>query len=102
MKSSDRFYALGSELRLNVFRFVIKSGDDGRSAGEIAVHLDVPASTLSPHLKTLERAGLLESERQQKKLIYRVNTSELRQMIGFLVDDCCDRNPDLCGLQIAN
>ena len=102
MEEAQRFAALGNGLRLDVFRLVITAGDEGIPAGQIASRLDVPASTLSSHLKTLHQVGLLTSRRDQQKLIYTVNHSVVRELIGFLVEDCCQSQPALCGLTIKD
>ena len=96
----EQLAALGNSLRLDVFRFVIGAGINGSSAGEIAEHLRVPASTLSTHLKTLQQAELLQSERIQQRIYYSINHEQVQNLIHFLVSDCCDHNPELCGLDI--
>ena len=53
--------ALSHETRLAVFRLLVTQGPTGLPAGEIADLLGVVASTLSFHLKELDRAGLLRS-----------------------------------------
>lgn len=95
---AQRFAALGNDLRLACFRLVIRAGADGRSAGDIARHLDVAPSTLSSHLATLQRCGLLSSRRERQRVIYSVDAAVVRSLIGFLVDDCCQGRPELCGL----
>lgn len=102
MEESRQFAALGNELRLKVFQLVIANGDDGLPAGEIATSLDVPSSTLSSHLKNLQQVGLLAATREQQKLIYKVNHSAVRDLIGFLIKDCCKSQPSLCGLIIQD
>lgn len=98
---AQRFAALGNDLRLACFRFVIRAGADGRPAGEIARHLDVAPSTLSSHLATLQRCGLLSSRRERQRVIYTVDDTVVRSLIGFLVNDCCEGRPELCGLATA-
>jgi ArsR family transcriptional regulator len=94
------FAALGNPLRLRVFRFVIKAGDAGRSAGDIARALKVPASTLSPHLRVLEQAGLVRARRDATRIIYRVNPSAVQKLVHYLMDDCCQGQPELCGVSL--
>ena len=60
----DALGALAHETRLSVFRMLVKAGPDGMIAGAIAEHQSVPPSTMSHHLATLERAGLVQSERE--------------------------------------
>ena len=102
MLEAQRFAALGNALRLDVFRLVIASGDQGIPAGQIASELEVPASTLSSHLKNLQQVGLLTSRRDQQKLIYAVNQEVVRELIAYLVKECCQNQPALCGLTIEN
>jgi DNA-binding transcriptional ArsR family regulator len=101
MEEAQRFAALGNGLRLDVFRLVIAAGDQGIPAGQIASRLDVPASTLSSHRKILQQVGLLTFQREQQKLIYRVNQEAVRELVDFLVRDCCQGQPDLCGVTIG-
>src|SRR4029079_17623234 len=91
------FAALAHELRLKVFRLLIEALPDGLPAGRIAQQLGVPASTLSTHLAQLERAGLLRSWREQQRILYAVDTAGTKSLVGFLVDDCCGGQPELCG-----
>ncbi|MCG8414221.1 MAG: metalloregulator ArsR/SmtB family transcription factor [Pseudomonadales bacterium] len=100
MDESQQFAALGHPLRLQVFQLVIAHGEEGLPAGQIASTLDVPASTLSSHLKTLQQVNLLAATRDQQKLIYKINEAAVREMISFLVQDCCQNQPELCGLNI--
>jgi DNA-binding transcriptional ArsR family regulator len=90
--------ALGHETRLAVFRLLVKAGPDGLPAGRIAEALAVAPSTLSAHLAQLERAGLLRSARADRRILYAVDFIGTRRLLGFLVDDCCDGRPELCGI----
>ncbi|WP_345934911.1 metalloregulator ArsR/SmtB family transcription factor [Tistrella bauzanensis] len=90
------FQALANETRLAVFRLLMRAEPDGLAAGAIAVCLGVVPSTLSTHLKELERAGLVTVERQGRQLIYRAETGGARALIGFLIADCCGGHPDVC------
>ena len=65
--------ALSQETRLRIIRYLIGRGDEGASAGEIAEAMRVISSKASFHLSALERAGLITSERQSRKIIYRVS-----------------------------
>ena len=101
VEESLQFAALGNELRLRVFRLVIAQGKPGIAAGKIAEQLQVPASTLSSHLKTLQQVGLLIATKEQQKLLYSVDHNTVRGLVKFLVQDCCQNQPELCGLQFS-
>ena len=53
---ADQLAALGHPLRLAILRFVVQVGEGGSPAGEIQNHVELPASTLSHHLKRLVEA----------------------------------------------
>jgi DNA-binding transcriptional ArsR family regulator len=91
------FAALGQAHRLAVFRMLMEAGPAGLRAGEIAARLNVPASSLSGHLATLERAGLLHSWRVQRSILYAVDVAGTRALVTFLTRDCCGGHPELCG-----
>ncbi len=96
------FAALGQEHRLAVFRMLMEEGPSGLTAGEIGQRLGLPASSLSSHLATLERASLLRSWRVQRNIFYAVDTDGTRELITFLTQDCCGGRPELCGYEAAD
>ena len=90
--------ALAQESRLAVFRLLIEAGPAGMMAGEISEELAIPASTLSFHLKDLSQAGLLQSERHGRSIIYQANYSAMNDLLKFLQKNCCRRsNGKYCG-----
>jgi DNA-binding transcriptional ArsR family regulator len=89
--------ALAHETRLAVFRLLVRRGPDDMAAGEIAQRLAVPSPTLSFHLKELERAGLIVATRRQRQIIYATDFAGTRALLDFLIRDCCQGHPDLCG-----
>jgi ArsR family transcriptional regulator, arsenate/arsenite/antimonite-responsive transcriptional repressor len=91
------FGALAQEHRLKVFRLLVRHAPHGLPAGYIAAQVGVPASTMSTHLAQLERAGLLRSWREQRRILYAVDTEGIRQVVTFLTEECCGGRPELCG-----
>lgn len=83
------FGALAQETRLSVFRHLVKAGPEGLTAGEIATALSVPAPTMSFHLNHLLQAGLIDRRRASRNLIYTVKYDHMRDLLAFLVEDCC-------------
>ena len=88
--------ALAQESRLRAFRLLVNSGPDGIAAGEIARRLEIPHNTLSSHLAILCNAGLVTSRRESRSIIYRVDFDGTRALLAFLMEDCCQGQPELC------
>ena len=63
------FAALAQPTRLDVFRLLVEHEPDGLAAGDIARRLNVPHNTMSTHLATLTRAGLIDAERHSRSII---------------------------------
>jgi DNA-binding transcriptional ArsR family regulator len=89
--------ALAHETRLRIFRLLAKHGDEGLAAGKIAARLQLPAATLSFHLKELLTAELIRDRRAGRSVIYSVNASQTKCLLAFLLQDCCGGRPELCG-----
>lgn len=88
--------ALGHPVRLSVLRFVVQKGSDGASAGEIAEHVDLPASTLSHHLKRLVDADLLTTRNEGTFHYYAPDFTALRALTDYVWEDCCKRGKSSC------
>lgn len=81
-----------------VFRLLVRAGPDGMAAGEVAAATATTPSTLSHHLGMLERAGLVTSVRHGRSLIYAADYAGTRRLLSFLMEDCCQGLPEICGL----
>ena len=92
----DAFSALSHETRLTVFKLLLKEGEQGLSAGVIARQLEVQPSTLTSHLHILKRSGLLQSTRQQQKIVYSADLQGTRSLLRFLTQECCQGHPEIC------
>jgi ArsR family transcriptional regulator, arsenate/arsenite/antimonite-responsive transcriptional repressor len=88
--------ALASEVRLAVYRLLVKRGPEGYTPSELIEHLDVPAPTLSFHLKGLVQAGLVISRRESRNLYYSPNFERMHALVGFLTDNCCSLANEAC------
>ncbi|SCW85662.1 transcriptional regulator, ArsR family [Sphingobium faniae] len=93
--------ALAQTTRLDTFRLLVRHEPDGLAAGDIARALDVPQNTMSAHLATLARAGLVTSQRQSRSIVYRADLDALKALTLFLVKDCCGGRAELCEPLIA-
>lgn len=99
MKANDAVVALGAlahESRLAIFRILVKRGPDGFTPGELLTRIDVPAPTLSFHLRELQRAGLVESRREGRFLNYSASFEKMRTLMGFLTEKCCSLSDVEC------
>ena len=88
--------ALAHASRLAVFRLLVRAGPDGMPAGEIAREIGVLPNTLSSHLTILGFAGLIKSRRAGRSIIYSADYDRMRELLGFLVEDCCGGRPEIC------
>lgn len=95
-RHAEQLGALGHPVRLAVLRFVVQSGPDGAAAGDIAAHLDVPASTLSHHLKRLVDAKLLVARLEGTFHYYAPDFTALRALTDYVWEDCCKRGKSSC------
>ena len=92
MKTTDAVAVLGAlaqESRLEVFRFLIRSGPEGSSAGRVGEALDLHSATLSFHLNALKQAGLVTARRESRSIIYTASFARMRELVGFLTVNCC-------------
>ena len=88
--------ALGQETRLDAFRLLIKLAPDGLPAGEIGKRLGVVQNTMSAHLGVLTRSGLIRARRKGRTVEYLVDYKAVRGLFVFLLQDCCQGEPEIC------
>ncbi|WP_425508324.1 ArsR/SmtB family transcription factor [Tahibacter amnicola] len=88
--------ALAHTSRLSVFRHLVERGQDGAFPGDMAAGLQMPANTLSFHLKTLSHANLVTSEQNGRFIRYRANFPVMQELIDYLTRNCCDGDPGRC------
>lgn len=88
--------ALAQGMRLRVFRALVGAAPQGMTPGELSAMLDVPASTLSFHLKELMHAHLVTQEREGRNLIYRPSIDRMNALLAYLTAHCCQGTD--CGI----
>lgn len=84
---------LAQEARLRVFRALVGAGPQGMTPGALSALLDIPASTLSFHLKELVHADLVSVERDGRSLCYRPAFEQMNALLAYLTDHCCQGQP---------
>lgn len=90
-----RLLALGHPGRLAVFRLLVRRLPDRVPAGELAEALSLKPSTLSVYVSILARCGLIRSERAGRSVLYRADMDRMGDLLGFIVDDCCQGRPEV-------
>ena len=81
--------SIAQEARLEIFRLLVQAGANGLPAGSIGETLKIPASTLSFHLKELNRAGLINSRQESRFIYYSANYEAMDGLLGYLTENCC-------------
>ena len=98
-QAAKQLEALGNPTRLKVYRALVRAGEAGSPVGRLQSKLKIAPSTLSHHLHRLILTGLVSQERQATTLICRANYPIMRDLLGFLTEECCaDAN---CGNQVG-
>jgi DNA-binding transcriptional ArsR family regulator len=88
--------ALAQETRLSIFRLLVQAGPDGLPAGQLRESLDIPAPTLSFHLKELSSAGLATSRQDGRYVYYSAAFQQMGALMTFLTENCCQGMPGQC------
>lgn len=81
--------ALAQAHRLRAFRLLVVAGAEGLTPGALAEALELPAATLSFHLKELMQAGLLSQQRLGRNLVYRADFAQMNSLLAYLGENCC-------------
>lgn len=88
-KAASQLEALGNVTRLQIYRALVRAGEEGLPVGRLQEKLDIPGSTLSHHLKRLVDTGLVVQDRRATTLICTANYKHMNDLIGYLVNECC-------------
>src|SRR5580704_4886726 len=92
MKAKEVIAALGAlahEHRLAIYRLLVQRGPDGLPAGHIGTRLGLIPSSLTFHLQSLQRAGLISQRRESRQLIYSADFDAMNGVVGYLTENCC-------------
>lgn len=93
---AEQLGALGHPVRLAILRFVVQAGPEGAAAGAIQDHVELPASTLSHHLKRLVDAGVVQTRGEGTFHYYSADYDALRKLTAYLWEDCCKGAKNAC------
>jgi len=81
--------ALAHEHRLAIYRLLVQCGPDGLSAGTIAERVRLLPSSLTFHIQSLQRAGLVTQTRVSRQLMYAADFSAMNSLVDYLTENCC-------------
>ncbi len=95
-RHAEELSALGHPARLAILRYVVQGKPEGTPAGDIQDHLDLPASTLSHHLKRLSSTGLIQARSEGTFIYYTADYEALRALTSYIWEDCCKRGKGCC------
>jgi ArsR family transcriptional regulator len=98
-QAAARLEALGNPTRLQVYRTLIRAGDAGLAVGKLQERVGVAPSTLTHHVQKLMSVDLVRQERHGVSLICRANYDAMRDLVGYLADECCADSG--CGSEAA-
>lgn len=83
MSIANAYRALGDPTRREILR-LLREGE--MPAGELAGHFEISWPSVSRHLKVLEAANLVSSERRGGNIIYSLQTSVLEDIATEVAD----------------
>lgn len=87
-----RLRVLADPTRLEVLRQLL---DVPRNVSELIARIDVPQSLLSHHLRVLREAGLVETERRGREIVYRLAPDVRPRLRARKLDlGCCQLSFD--------
>jgi ArsR family transcriptional regulator, arsenate/arsenite/antimonite-responsive transcriptional repressor len=104
MKSTtaiEAFGALAHQHRLDIYRTLVKRGSAGLAAGTIAERVGLLPSSLTFHLQSLQRAGLISQQRAGRQLIYSADFGAMNSLLAYITDNCCAESGETCGIACA-
>lgn len=81
--------ALGNPTRLKIYRALIRAGGAGMPVGRLQDRLKIAPSTLSHHIKALVVVGLVTQTREGTTLVCHANYELMRELLNFLMAECC-------------
>lgn len=89
VEAAQGFAAIGSEPRLEVLLVLVRAGPDGLNVGDIQKRLDIPASTLTHHLRFLAAAGLIEQTKDGRSIRNLAAFVRIEELAAYLLRECC-------------
>ena len=89
IKTVEALAALAHEYRLAIYRLLVETGPEGMSAGDIADRIGLVPSSLTFHVQSLQRAGLITQRRLSRQLFYAADFGAMNELVDYLTENCC-------------
>lgn len=83
MGFGETFKALSDPVRREILMLL---KDKPLTAGEIVSHFNLTGATVSYHLSTLKKAGLIAEQREKNYIYYELRVSVLEEVLLWLSD----------------
>ncbi len=96
IKAIKTLAAMAHDGRLTLLRLLIQAGDSGIQSGHLASQAGIGATTASAQLLVLSNAGLVRTERSGRFVTYFANYDHMRNLLAFLMNDCCGNRQEIC------
>ncbi|MEL6285835.1 MAG: helix-turn-helix domain-containing protein [Pseudomonadota bacterium] len=87
--------ALAHEGRLDLFRRLVRAGEAGMPAGDLARAAGLNLTTSSAQLSVLATARLVARARDGRSIIYTADYARISGLLSFLMEDCCAGRPEI-------
>ena len=68
--------------RFTILLFIL---DNKLTVSELEHKIHIPQSTLSNHLATLRRSGIIKAKRKEKNVIYKISDTDTKKVIKKLM-----------------
>lgn len=88
-QAAQGFSAAGAAPRLAVLKKLVRAGPEGLTVGELQKKLNVPASTLAHHLRTLAEGGLIAQQKSGRHVNNVAKFEQIEALAAYLLDECC-------------
>lgn len=82
------FDALSHNMRVKIFRKLVRKGEAGMGASELCKFMDIPPATLSFHMSKLANGDLVNITKRGKYVTYHANHKKIQKLIAFLTEKC--------------
>ncbi len=72
---------------------LVRAGPSGLCIGDIQSRLQIPASTLAHHLRSLVEAQLITQHKSGREVISRAEFGRIQDLAAYLLEQCCSEDP---------